>query len=504
MRNPFMPSPTRPGLGALAAALLLAGCSLAPTYQRPDAPIPGQWTDGAEASQPGAVAAPPASAAATLDWRTFVTDETLRKLIDLSLANNRDLRQTLLNVEAARAQYRVQRADRLPGIQAEGGGARQRVPEDLRAPGMPGVQSSYQAGVGLASFEIDLFGRVRDLSEAALQEYLATEEAARSARISLVAEVIQAYLTRDGAQQRYLLATKTQEARAASLKLVEQRRTLGAATDLDYEEALGLTQQVRVDLERLGREFRQAGNALALLVGVNDLRSLLPARPQAGTLLVQDLAPGTPSELLALRPDIRAAEHRLQGRHASIGAARAAFFPRISLTGLFGTSSAELSNLFESGQRAWSFAPQITLPIFDGGRNSANLDLAQVRKDIAVAAYEQTIQTAFREVSDALAATDTLLREEKAQQALAQSSAASLRLSEARYRSGADDQLRYLDAQRSDFASQMALVQVQTQRQIALATLFRALGGGWRGEAPAQGGGTGDGANTASAGLTAR
>ncbi|ALR07731.1 efflux transporter outer membrane subunit [Xylella fastidiosa] len=475
-----MLSQARPALGALAAALLIAGCSLAPTYQRPDAPIPGHWTDGAETSRRGAADSPAASAATTLDWQAFVTDETLRKLIDLSLANNRDLRQTLLNVEAARAQYRVQRADRLPGIQAEGTGARQRVPEDLRAPGMPAVQSNYQAGVGLASFEIDLFGRVRNLSQAALQEYLATEEAARSAQISLVAEVIQAYLTRDGAQQRYLLATKTLEAREASLKLVEQRRTLGAATDLDYQEALGLTQQVRVDLERIDREFRQASNALSLLVGVADVRSLLSAYPSTGTLLVQDLAPGTPSELLELRPDIRAAEHRLQGRNASIGAARAAFFPRISLTGLFGTSSTELSNLFESGQRAWSFAPQITLPIFDGGRNSANLDLAQVRKDIAVAAYEQAIQVAFREVSDALATTDTLLREEQAQQALAQTSAAALRLSEARYRSGADDHLRYLDAQRSDFASQMALVQTQTQRQIALATLFRSLGGGWQ------------------------
>lgn len=483
MRNSFMLSQARPALGTLstlAAALLLAGCSLAPAYQRPDAPIPVQWTDGSDPALHGDT--PAASVATTLDWQDFVTDPSLRGLIEQALTNNRDLRQTLLNVEVARAQYGVQRADRLPGIQAEASGARQRVPADLRTPGMPAVQSSYQAGVGLASFEIDLFGRVRNLSEAALQEYLATEEAASSARISLVAEVIQAYLTRDGAQQRYLLATKTLEAREASLKLVEQRRTLGAATDLDVQEALGLTQQVRVDLERIDREFRQASNALALLVGIADVRPLLPAYPSTGALLVQDLAPGTPSQLLAQRPDIRAAEHRLQGRNASIGAARAAFFPRISLTGLFGTSSAELSNLFESGQRAWSFAPQITLPIFDGGRNSANLDLAQVRKDIAIAAYEQTIQTAFRDVSDALAATDTLRREEAAQQALAQSSAATLRLSEERYRSGADDHLRYLDAQRNDFASQIALVQVQTQRQIALAALFRSLGGGWRSE----------------------
>ena len=486
MRNRVIGVAAKPALGALAAAMLLAGCSLAPTYQRPEAPIPAQWTDGTRAPQDATTTGTSAgSAAATLDWQTFVTDEELRGLIELALANNRSLRQTLLDVDAARALYGVQRADRLPGIEAEGNGMRQRVPEDLRVQGTSAVQSSYQAGVGLAAFELDLFGRVRSLSEAALQEYLATEEAARSAQISLVAEVIQAYLTRDGARLRYRLATRTLQTRETSLELIAQRRRLGAATELDYQEALGLTQQVRVELERIDREFRQASNALALLVGVPEVRPQLLAYPSMDTLLVQDLAPGTPSELLALRPDIRAAEHRLQGRNASIGAARAAFFPRISLTGLFGSSSAELSDLFESGQRTWSFAPQIALPIFDGGRNRTNLDLAEVRKDMAVTAYEQIIQIAFREVSDALAATDTLRREEAAQRALVQSSAETLRLSEARYRSGADDYLRYLDAQRNDFASRMALVQVETQRQIALATLFRTLGGGWRSEAPA-------------------
>lgn len=484
MRNRLIGLDAKPALGALATAMLLAGCSLAPIYQQPEAPIPAQWTDGTRAPQDDATGTSAASAAATLDWQAFVTDETLHALIELALTNNRGLRQTLLDVEAARALYRVQRADRLPDIGIEGSGVRQRVPEDLRASGTSTVQSSYQAGVGLAAFELDLFGRVRNLSEAALQEYLATEEAARSAQISLVAEVIQAYLTRDGAQQRYRLATRTLQAREASLELSAQRLRAGAATELDYQEALGLTQQVRVELERIDREFRQASNALALLVGVTEVRSQLPTYPSMDTLLVQDLAPGTPSELLVLRPDIRAAEHRLQGRNASIGAARAAFFPRISLTGLLGSSSTELSNLFESGQRTWSFAPQITLPIFDGGRNSANLDLAEIRKDMAVAAYEQAVQAAFREVSDALAAIDTLRREEAAQRALVQSGAKALRLSEARYRSGADDYLRYLDAQRNDFASRMALVQVETQRQIALATLFRTLGGGWRGEGP--------------------
>lgn len=455
---------------ALATALLLAGCSLAPTYERPQAPVPAQWRDHVDAQ----------ASPVLLDWQVFVTDAALRELVDTALANNRDLRQSILNVEAARAMYRVQRADRLPGVQAQGEGTRQRLPEDVRTPGSPAVQSQYQAGVGLAAFELDLFGRVRNLSEAALQEYLATEEAARAARISLVSEVIQAYLTQRGAQQRLLLAGQTLDARQAALDLISQRRALGAAADLDYQEAVGLVQQVTVERERVEREVRQSGNALALLVGVTDIQPLLAIAPQEDALLVQELSPGLPSDLLARRPDILAAEHRLQARHASIGAARAAFFPQISLTGLFGSASADLSDLFGAGQRAWSFAPRITLPVFDGGRNRANLDLAEVRRDMAVAAYEDTIQQAFREVSDALAATDTLRREEAAQQALAESSAATLRLAQARYASGVDDHLRYLDAQRGDFSARMALVQVRTQRQVALATLFRALGGGWQ------------------------
>lgn len=462
-------------LCALALGLLLAGCSMAPTYQRPAAPIPAAWHP-----QDAGVAGGEQSAAATLDWQAFVTDGTLRDLVAQALANNRNLRQTLLNVEAARAQYRVQRADRLPGIQAEGGGTRQRVPADL-AGGQARVQSTWQAGVGLTAFELDLFGRVRNLSQAALEDYLSTEEAARGVRISLIAEVIQAYLARDSALQRQHLTAQTLQSRQASLELVARRRQAGAASALDHQEALGLTEQARADLERIDREVRQAGNALGLLVGVADVP--LPAVPRTGPLLVQDLAAGTPSALLSHRPDIRAAEHQLRARNASIGAARAAFFPRISLTGLFGSSSAELSDLFGAGQRAWSFTPQITLPIFDGGRNRANLDLAEVRQDIAVAGYEQAVQTAFREVSDALAATDTLRREEAARQALANSSQEALRLAQARWRAGVDDHLRYLDAQRSAFANQMALIETSAQRQAALATLFKTLGGGWLAQA---------------------
>ena len=462
-------------LGILAVSIALSGCSLAPIYQRPDAPVPQKWNQGGRLGNDDR-----ASSAASLDWQTFVTDGNLRRLVAQALNNNRDLRQALLNVEAARAQYRVQRADRLPSINAQGSGTRQRVPSDLSGSGQSQIQETWQAGVGLTAFELDLFGRVRNLSQSALQEYLATEAAARSARISLVAEVIQVYLTRDGAQRRYLLTSQTLKSRETSLQLVARRRQAGTATALDYQEALGLTEQAKADLERIDREFRQASNALSLLIGAGDALPDLPETPVTCVLLVQDIAAGAPSELLEHRPDIQAAEHRLRARNADIGAARAAFFPRISLTGFLGSSSAELSNLFGPGQFAWSFAPQVSAPIFEGGRNRANLDLSTVRRDIAVASYEHAIQVAFREVADALATIDTLCREETARRALVRSSREALGLSEARYRAGVDDHLRYIDAQRSVFSNEISFIEVTTQRQIALATLFRTLGGGWK------------------------
>ncbi|MGE8706412.1 MAG: efflux transporter outer membrane subunit [Achromobacter sp.] len=465
-------------MSALLLTAALAGCSLAPVYERPASPVGDHWSL--------ASTGPGESAAATLDWQSFVTDDALRKLVELALANNRDLRQSLLNIEAARAQYQITRADRLPGINAQGTGTRQRVPGDLNATGESAVQSSYQAGLGLTAFELDLFGRVRSLSDAALQEYLSTEATARSAQISLVAEVIQAYVARDSAQRRLDVTRQTLASRESSLALIVKRRQAGTATALDYQEALGLTEQSRAEMERMDREVRQAGNALGLLVGISDLSPYLPVRTADAPMLVQEIAAGAPSALLENRPDILAAEHQLQARNASIGAARAAFFPSISLTGLFGSSSADLSGLFESGQRAWSFTPQITLPIFSGGRNVANLDLASVRKDIAVAQYERTIQTAFREVSDALVATETLRREEASRLALAQSSQIAMQLSEARYRGGVDSHLRYLDAQRSAYTDQITYIDVSAQRQAALATLFKALGGGWPALQPPQ------------------
>ncbi|MCE4070478.1 MULTISPECIES: efflux transporter outer membrane subunit [Pseudomonas] len=461
----------------LLLALSLAGCSMAPTYERPEAPVASSWNSPA---------AKTGQAASNLDWQTFIVDSELRNLVGVALDNNRSLRQTLLDIEQARAQYRIQRADRVPGLNAAANGNRQRLPGDLSNTGSSAVSSSYQVGLALPEYELDLFGRVKSLTDAALEQYLSTEAAARSAQIALIAEVSQAYLTYDGAQRRLQLTEQTLASREDSLGLISQRRSAGAATALDYQEALGLVEQSRAELESNARQKQQALNALVLLLGTADAAKRIPQLPQDKPMLIQDIAPGTPSELIERRPDILAAEHVLKARNADIGAARAAFFPRISLTGSFGTSSAEMSGLFDGGSRSWSFVPTLSLPIFDAGRNSANLDLAKVRKDSAVAAYEGTIQTAFREVADALAATDTLRREEAARRALANTTNETLKLAKARYEGGVDSHLRYLDAQRSNFVNESAYIETSTQRQIALVDLFRALGGGWSGEVTAQ------------------
>ncbi|MDH4556200.1 efflux transporter outer membrane subunit [Pseudomonas sp. BN417] len=465
-------------VSALVFALSLGGCSLAPTYERPAAPVAQAWNTASDQS---------GAEVGGLDWQAFIIDAELRRLVGIALDNNRSLRQTLLDIEQARAQYRIQRADRVPGLAAGASGNRQRLPADLSTTGTTDVSRSYQVGLTLPEYELDLFGRVKSLTDAALEQYLATEEAGRSARIALVAEVCQAYLTHVGAQQRLELTHRTLASREDSFVLIEQRRSAGAATALDYQEALGLVEQSRAELERNQRQKQQAFNALVLLLGTPDAAATIPAVSPERLRVLQDIAPGTSSELIERRPDILAAEHRLKARNADIGAARAAFFPRITLTGSFGTSSAEMSGLFEGGSRSWNFVPNLTLPLFDAGRNRANLSLAEVRKESAVAAYEGSIQTAFREVADALAATDTLRREETARRSLVDTSSETLKLARARYEGGVDSHLRYLDAQRSSFINELALIETSTERQIALVDLFRALGGGWDGKAGAGG-----------------
>jgi multidrug efflux system outer membrane protein len=463
----------RPSALAALAVLALAGCSLAPKYEQPAAPIATAW--------PGQPAAPASAAQpAPLDLADLVTDAALRELLDAALQSNRDLRRAVLNVAAVRAQYGIQRADRLPTLDLQAGGQRQRTPADLSTSGAASTASSYQAGLGIAAFELDLFGRVHNLSESAFQELLAAEHQAQAARLSLVTEVLQSYLLRDGALRRLDLTERTLAARVAAARLMAERRAVGAASALDFEEANGLVAQARADLEQVQREVQQATNALRLLVGLPDIDGLLARVPAPQTVFaVQNIAAGAPSTLLHSRPDIQAAESQLRARTADIGVARAAFFPRISLTAFMGSTSAELSRLFSGGQGAWSFAPQLSLPLFDAGRNRASLALAEVRRDMAVAQYEGSIQTAFREVADALAANDTLRRELGHREDLLRSSRHALSLAQARYQGGMDSHLRLLDAQRAAYASEMHFIDVATQRQVALVHLFRALGGRW-------------------------
>lgn len=452
---------------------LLSGCaSLAPEYQRPEAPVPASYPGG----QAGAVAG---IRAVDIGWREFFQDPRLQALIETALEHNRDLRSAVLNIEAARAAYNIQSAERLPSLDAQGSFSRGRTPATLSPTGQDRTTSQYQVGLGIAAFELDFFGRVSSLSEAALAEFLATEEAARAAQISLVAEVGRAYLAERAFAEQLELARQTLAAREDSLRLVRQRFEAGAASALELWQAETLVESARVSVAALERQQAQAGNALALLVGAPLAQLELPAPlPLSQLNVLTDIPPGLPSELLVQRPDIRAAEQRLISANANIGAARAAFFPRITLTGTVGTASTELSDLFGSGSGLWSFMPQITVPIFNSGRNRAALALAEVRRHQAVADYERTIQQAFREVADALVARASLERQLAAQERLLAAQRERLRLAQQRYESGVADYLEVLDAQRELFAAEQALVETRQLRLQNAIDFYRAAGGG--------------------------
>ncbi len=454
---------------SLAAAGLLTACSLAPTYHRPTAPVANAYpTPTAETS----------ANAASIGWREFFPDQRLQTLIEAALANNRDLRIAALRIEEARAQYNIQSADLLPTLNATASGARSRTPANLSPTGRATVNSSYQVGLGITSFELDFFGRVRSLNDAALAQYLASEEAARAARISLVAEVAKAYLAERAFAEQYELARKTLESRDAAYKLAKQRFDVGASSALDLRQNEVLVQTARASLATLTRQRAQATNALTLLVGKPLAASLPPEQSLDAQNIVTDIPAGLPSDLLTRRPDIRAAEQRLKAANANIGAARAAFFPRISLTAGIGTASNALDGLFDAGSRTWSFAPQLLLPIFDAGRNSASLSLAEVRNNIAVADYEKSIQTAFREVADTLAARATLEDQVAAQRAVLDADADRLKLAEQRYQNGVASSLDVLDAERELFSAEQSLVQARLLRLTNAIDLYRALGGG--------------------------
>jgi len=456
---------------ALLAAGVLTGCTLAPTYERPEAPVAASYPAETEQAD---------GDASTIGWRNFFPDPRLRILIGTALDNNRDLRIAALRIEEARAQYNIQSADLFPTVNATASGNRGRSFVN----GTAVTGANYQVGLGLTAFELDFFGRVRSLKDAALAQYLATGEAHLAARISLIAEVAKAYLAELAFNEQYELARQTLEGRETGYKLAKQRFDVGASSALDLRLNETLVQSARVSLATLARQRAQAANALTLLVG-KPLTDLPAAQTLSEQNIVADIPVGLPSDLLERRPDIRGAEQRLEAANANIGAARAAFFPRISLTAGIGTASTELSGLFDAGSRTWSFMPQLVLPIFDAGRNSANLSLTKVRKNIAVADYEKSIQVAFREVADALAARGTLNDQIEAQRAVQDAQAERLKLSQQRYENGVSSSLDVLDAQRELFTAQQALVQARLLRLTNAVDLYRALGGGINESTPA-------------------
>ncbi|PPA75022.1 multidrug transporter [Achromobacter spanius] len=475
-------------------AVALAGCSLAPDYQRPDALVTGAWPDQPKVqyggyNNPTSLGTQPASAvvpeagtpAADLGWREFFRDPRLQSLISLALVNNRDLRVAVQRVEEARAQYGVQRGAQWPSIGAGIQGQRQHLPANMRAggPDSSSISSSYQAGIGLTTFEIDLFGRLRNLSEAAYQQYLSTEQAQKTVQITLVGSVAQSYFNYRAAEVQLDLTQRTLASRQESYDLVKRRFDGGVASELDLNQSKSLLDTASSDLAQLARARAQALNAMVLLVGAPLPADLPPAAPFGRDQLLATVPSGLPSDLLERRPDILAAENQLLSANANIGAARAAFFPTISLTGLLGVASPSLGDLFKGGQGYWSFSPSITTPLFAGGSIREGLNLAKARDNIAVAQYEQTIQQAFREVSDALAGEATYGAQLDAQRALQESSSRTLELSNLRYTNGIDSYLQVQTAQVDFFNAQLSLVQTGLAALINRVELYKALGGGW-------------------------
>ena len=458
-------------ISPLSLAALLAGCSLIPEYQRPTSPSAAQYPQGA------VYPAPTPAAARTEDWRTLFNDPALQQLIESALVNNRDLRVAALNVEAFQAQYRIQRADLLPAVSANASESRQRTPPSVtRSKAM--INSTYAVNLGVSAYELDFFGRVRSLSEQALQTWLATEQARRSAELSLVANVANAYLTWRADQELLELTRQTLAADEQSLRLTTRNREAGKSSALEQAQAQTSVDSSRANLARYKRQVAQDLNSLTLLVGAQ-VPEQLPAQPLASDLIRQ-LPAGLPSDLLQRRPDILQAEYQLKAANANIGAARAAFFPSVSLTASAGTSSRDLSGLFDAGSGAWTFQPQINLPIFNAGSLRASLDYSKLQKDVAVAEYEKSIQTAFQEVADGLAARSTYQQQLQAQRDLVQATQDYYNLAQHRYQNGVDSSLTFLDAQRSLFSSQQGLITDRLAQLVAEVNLYTALGGGWQ------------------------
>jgi outer membrane protein, multidrug efflux system len=477
------------GMIAMLGLATLAACTLEPRYTRPALPVPSDWKGtaaGASATEP----------VADIGWRQYFPDPTVQRLIALALEHNRDLRVAMLNVQAAQAQYRVQRADLFPSIAASAIEQVEKYPSGVLATSstrnvpsttgggatnpIPGGATFrfFEVGVGFTSYELDLFGRIRSLSHAALEQYFASEETRRSSQLTLVAEVASAYLAVLADVAILKVTRETLEAQTASYNLIKQSLDAGTTTALALRQAATTVDTARANLAAYTRQAAQDRNALMLLIGVSIPEDINFSADLDAQTFEANLPIGMPSEVLERRPDVLAAEHQLIAANANIGAARAAFFPSITLTGDFGTASTQLSGLFKPGSATWTFAPNISLPIFAGGANVANLDLSKIQKNIYIAQYEKTLQSAFREVDDALAARATLDEQLTAQRAVLEDASESYHLADIRFRNGVDSFLPVLDAQRSLYSAQQAVISLELLRLQNMATLYKALGGG--------------------------
>jgi outer membrane protein, multidrug efflux system len=469
------------GTAIVAAACLVtfSACTLEPRYQRPAAPVANTWASDTTTS-------PNATAATETGWRQFFPDPGMQRLIAVALVNNRDLRVAALNVQAAQAQYRIQRADLFPTVAASGVEQVERYPSGVLASSAAGASTPgtgttvrfYDVGVGFTSYEIDLFGKIRSLDHEALERYLGVEETRRSTQLSLIAEVVSAYLAVVADETILRVTRETLDSQTASYDLTKRSLDAGTTTALAFRQAATTVDTAKANLAAYTRQAAQDRNALVLLLGGPIPDDISFGADLGSVNLSADLPAGVPSEVLAGRPDVLAAEHQLIAANADIGAARAAFFPSITLTGSYGTASAQLSGLFKPGSTAWTFSPQISVPIFAGGANMANLDLSKVQKNVFIAQYEKTLQSAFREVDDALAARHTLDDQLAAQRALLEDTAQSFDLAQLRFRNGVDSYLPVLDAQRALYAAQQGTVSLELIRLQNMATLYKALGGG--------------------------
>jgi len=458
-------------MGIVAA---FAGCTMIPRYNRPAMTNPAQWPTGAAYQEIHNMAKAPN--ASELKWKEFFTDRKLRQVIEAALTNNCDLRLAVLNVERARALYGIQRNQLLPTVNAVGSGSKQRIPADLSSTGERMTSERYDVNLGVAAWEVDLFGRIRSLKDSALEQYLATEQARRGAQILLVSSVANAYLALVADQEKLKLVETTLKAQTESYDLIKKSEKLGVIPEIDLYRAQTQVDVARGDIARFTQQVAQDRNALNLLVGSTVPDELLSTE-LGGVAYPKEISAGVPSEILLCRPDVLQAENLLKSANADIGAARAAFFPRIALTAAFGSASSELDGLFKSGSGAWSFAPQIVMPVFDARTWSAH-KVAKAQREIALTQYEKAIQTAFREVADALAVRGSVNKQVSAQESLVHAVSETYRLSQVRYSRGIDSYLNVLDAQRSLYAAQQGMVSLRLAKIANQIRLYAVMGGG--------------------------